>query len=176
MRYTVTMESEPAAGSPVLFEALIVPHRSLSPRGLRILIAVIAASCALTTLRFLLLHAWPVIGFSVVEVGFAILLLRLNARSARQSELVLLTEAGLHLIRTDPSGRKQMEKLSHSWLNVVLEDVPGRVPRLLLVARDLHREIGAALGEAEKRDLAAALQEALHRLRHPMFDNPQLRE
>lgn len=170
------MESDPAAGAPVLFEALIVPHRSLSPRGLRILIVAIAACCALTVLRFLVLHAWPVIGFSVVEVGFAILLLRLNARRARQSELVLLTETGLRLIRTDASGRKQTENLPHGWLNVVLEDVPGRVPRLLLVARELRREIGAALGEAEKRDLAAALKEALYKLRNPVFDNPQLRE
>jgi len=176
MRYNVTMDSSPPAGAPVLFEAMIVPHRSLSPRGLRMLIALITTSSALTTLRFLLLHAWPVVAFSVVEVAFAILLLRLNARRARQSELVLLTEAGLRLVRTDVSGRKQTEDLPHGWLNVVLEDVPGRVPRLLLVARELHREFGASLGEAEKRDLAAALREALYRLRNPIFDNPQLRD
>ena len=33
-----------------------------------------------------------------------------------------------------------------------------------------------ALGEAEKRDLAACLTRALHRARNPVFDNPQLRE
>lgn len=170
------MESSPPVGAPILFEATIVPYRSLSPRGLRILIVAIAACSALTVLRFLLLRAWPVVAFSVVEVAFAILLLRLNARRARQSELVLLTEAGLHLIRTDASGRKQTENLPHGWLNVVLEDVPGRVPRLLLVARELRREIGATLGEAEKRDLAAALSAALYRLRNPVFDNPQLRD
>jgi uncharacterized membrane protein len=175
MRYDVAMEICPSADTPVLFEAMIVPHRSLSPSGLRVLIAVIAASSALTMLRFLLLHAWPVVAFSVVEVAFAILLLRLNARRARQSELVLLTESGLRLIRTDASGRKQSESLPHSWLNVVLEDVPGRVPRLLLVARELRREIGATLGEAEKRDLALALNAALYRIRNKIFDNPQLR-
>jgi uncharacterized membrane protein len=176
MRYHAVMESSPPTGAPVLFEAVIVPHRSLSPRGLRMLIAVITACCALTTLRFLLLRAWPVVAFSVVEVAFAILLLRLNARRSRQSELVLLTEAGLHLVRTDASGRRQTEDLPHGWLNVVLEDVPGRVPRLLLVARELRREIGATLGEAEKRDLARELSEALYRLRNPIFDNPQLRD
>jgi hypothetical protein len=30
------------------------------------------------------------------------------------------------------------------------------------------------LGEAEKRDLSVALAGALHRLRNPRFDNPQL--
>lgn len=170
------MESSPPARVPVLFEAMIVPHRSLSACGLRVLIAVIAASSALTAFRFLLLHAWPVVAFSVVEVAFAILLLRLNARRARQTELVLLTEAGLHLVRKDASGREQRENLPPGWLNVVLEDVPGRVPRLLLVARELRREIGAALSEAEKRDLALTLGEAVYRLRNPTFDNPQLHE
>ena len=37
-------------------------------------------------------------------------------------------------------------------------------------------EVGAELGEAEKRDLAEALNLALHRHRNPVFDNPQLRE
>ena len=161
--------------TPILFEAVIVPHRSLSPRGLRILIGVICGLAALTMLRFLLIRAWPVIGFSVVEVGLAVVLLRLNARRGRQTELVLLSDSTLEVVRTDASGRKQSQCLSPAWLNVVLEEVPGRVPRLLLVAREQRQEIAAALGEAEKRDLAAALRAALHRLRSPNFDNPQLR-
>jgi len=172
----MTMEISPHNGVPVLFEAMIVPHRSLSPRGLRILIAAIAALSALTTLRFLQLRAWPVVGFSVVEVALAILLLGLNARRLRQSELVLLTDASLRLVRTDASGRRQTEDLPHGWLSVVLEDVPGRVPRLMLVTRELRREVGASLGDAEKRDLAVALREALYRLHNPIFDNPQLHD
>jgi hypothetical protein len=40
----------------------------------------------------------------------------------------------------------------------------------------MSEEIARALGEAEKRDLAACLTRALHRTRNPVFDNPQLRE
>jgi uncharacterized membrane protein len=161
---------------PVLFEAVIVPHRSLSPRGLRILTAVICGLCALTTLRFLLIRAWPVIGFSVIEVGLAIGLLWFNLRRGRQSEIILLTETGLEIVRTDTAGRKRGERLPHGWLNVVLQEQAGRVPRLLLVARQKQHEIATWLGEAEKRDLAVALRDALHRMRNPVFDNPQLRD
>ena len=77
-----------------VFEAVIVPYRSLSPRGLRILIAAIAVLCALVMLRFWLIGAWPVAGFGVVEIGLAIFLLRLNASRARASELVLLCGQG----------------------------------------------------------------------------------
>ena len=161
---------------PVLFEAVIVPHRSLSRRGLRILTCVICGLCALTTLRFVLIRAWPVIGFSMIEVSLAVCLLWFNLRRARQSEIILLTETALEILRTDISGRRHADRLSNGWLNVVLEEPPGRIPRLLLVARQQQREIAEWLGEAEKRDLAAALSEALYRLRHPVFDNPQTRD
>jgi uncharacterized membrane protein len=160
----------------LLFEALIVPHRSLSPRGLRILAAFIATLCGVLALRFWLIGAWPVVGFSVVEVGLAIWLLYMNARGARASELVLLTENAVRIIRTDPKGRREERLISAAWLNVVVEESPGRVPRLLLAARNVREEIGSVLGETEKRDLAAALGTALYRARNPVFDNPQLQD
>jgi hypothetical protein len=48
------------------------------------------------------------------------------------------------------------------------------VPGLWLGTRGEREEVGNCLGEAAKRDLAQALQEALYRLRNPRFDNPQL--
>jgi uncharacterized membrane protein len=158
----------------LLFEAVIVPHRSLSPRGLRVLLGVIAGSCALIALRFWLVGAWPVIGFSIVEVGVAALLLWLNATSARASELVLLSERTVRIIRTDAKGAREERTLPAGWVNVGLEEAPGRVPRLVLNVHRRREEIGRVLGEPQKRELATALGEALHRARNPRFDNPQL--
>jgi hypothetical protein len=50
------------------------------------------------------------------------------------------------------------------------------VPRLMLTRYGISEEIARALGEVEKRDLAASLKRALHRARNPVFDNPQLRD
>lgn len=169
-------EEQTASADPLLFEAVIAPHRSLSRRGLIILLSVIAGLCGLTMLRFWVLGAWPVVAFSLVEVGIAAGLLILNARQARGSELVMLTENCVRVVRTDSRGRQQRRLLSAAWLNVVLVESPGRIPRLLLSARDAREEIGAVLGEAEKRDLATALLSALHKARNPQFDNPQLRD
>jgi uncharacterized membrane protein len=165
---------ERQADVATVFEAVIVPHRSLSPRGLRMLIAGICLLCGVTALRFWFIGAWPVAAFSLVEIGLAIFLLRLNASRARSSELILLSEDVLRIVRTDRLGRRQERVLPVGWLNVVLEEPAGRVPRLLLVARDVREEIATTLGEAEKRDLRAALGAALHGLRNPRFDNPQL--
>jgi uncharacterized membrane protein len=165
-----------SATGALLFEAVIVPHRSLSPRGLAILLGVITGLCGLTALRFWLIGAWPVIGFSIVEVGLACWLIQLNARGARASELVLLSENALQIVRIDARGRRQERCLNAAWLNVVVEEAPGRVPRLILAERTMREEIAAALGETEKRDLAAALGAALHQRRNPSFENSQLRE
>ena len=164
------------AAEASLFEAVIVPHRSLTARGLRRLIALITGLCALTALRFWLIGAWPVVVFSVVEVGLAVLLLWINARQARASELILLTDRTLRVVRTTAAGRRAERVLSPGWLNVALEETPGRVPKLVLVAHGVREEIGAALGETERRDLARALQEALYQARNPRFHNPQLQE
>lgn len=170
----ISWMDQPATPSATLFEAVIVPHRSLSSRGLRMLIAVICLLSGLMMLRFWLIGAWPVVGFSVIEAGLAVFLLRLNAQRARASEMLLLTEDALRIVRTDQHGRRQECSLPVGWLNAVLEEPPGRVPKLLLVAHGVREEIGATLGEEEKRDLWSALRHSLYQLRNPSFDNPQL--
>ncbi len=158
-----------------MFEAVIVPHRSLSPRALRRLLGAICLMCGANAGMFIYLGAWPVGGFTGIELLLAAFLLRLNARGARASEIVLLSSAGLRIVRTDPKGARTERLLPPAWLSIQLTERPGRVPRLLLQARQAREEIASTLGEDEKRDLAAALGEALHRWHHPVFDNPQLR-
>jgi len=153
-----------------LFEALIVPHRSLSASGRRWLVLALAGTCVLVGLRFWFLGAWPVVAFSGLEVAAVILLIQLNHRRAQASELVMLRADRLTVVRTSPSGERTEVALSSAWLNVRLEERDGRVPRLLLGLRDRWIEVGSALGEFEKRDLAEALRAALHRARNPVFE------
>ena len=47
---------------------------------------------------------------------------------------------------------------------------------LVLRRKGVSEEIGQALGEPEKRDLARSLIRVLQRLHNPVFDNPQLRD
>ena len=120
--------------------------------------------------------AWPAILFDAAEISLAVVLLRRNARATRASELLLLSANGLRIVRTDAAGRRSERTLEPAWLRVGLEERPGRAPALWLANRGLRMEVGAELGEAEKRDLAEALSLALHLHRNPVFDNPQLRE
>ncbi len=161
---------------PTLFQAVVRPHRSLSPRGLRLLILGLC-SCSLTiSALFYLAGAWPIMGFCGAEIGLAVLLLKLNQKQARRSETITLRPAEIEVTRLDEAGRHSVRRLRSAWLNVVLEERPARVPGLYLRSRSEQEELARDSGEVEKRDLAARLADALHRVRNPIFDNPQLRD
>ncbi len=159
----------------MLFQAIIVPHRSLSRRSLRRLLVAICAMCGTSAAVFVWLGAWPVGGFTGLELLLAAFLFRLNAHGVRETELIVLTGSGLRITRTDRTGQKRERTLSPAWLTLSIEERAGRVPGLIITARDIRIEIARSLCEDEKRDLAQALNAALHDLRHPTFDNPQLR-
>ncbi len=157
------------------FEAVIIPHRSLTRAGLQWLVGFICLLSTMISIGLWYIGAWPVIAFNGAEIALAVVLLRRNARASRASELLLLSDEGLRVVRTDMGGRRVERSLQPAWLRAELEERPGRAPALWLSDRSGRMEVGAELGEAEKRDLAAALAQALHRHRNPVFDNPQLR-
>lgn len=169
------MTDAPALPDDLVFEAELRPHRSLSRRGLAIVLGGLGLVSLSVTTLFWLLGAWPIAGFNGAEVLLAMLLLRAHARSRREREVLLLTPATLRVLRFDQAGGRTERYLPAAWLNVALIERPGRVPALVASTHGRQIELARVLGEAEKRSLAEALKTALHRLRHPVFDNPQLR-
>lgn len=170
------MTTDAASDCAVTFEAVIVPHRSLGPRGLRWVAGMLLVLSGGVSMGLWYAGAWPVLGFTGPEVILAVWLLRRHAAGVRRTEMLLLSEQDLRVLRTDGDGRRCERVLSAGWLRASLEERPGQTPVLMLRDHRAQLEVGAALGEQEKRDLAAALSAALDRQRHPDFDNPQLRE
>jgi uncharacterized membrane protein len=160
---------------PIVFQAEVTPHRSLSARGLRVIIAFVCTVSLGTTTLFWSLGAWPIAGFNGGEILLAMVLLRAHQKSARAKEVLMLSGGGLRILRVAADGQASEQILPTGWLNVVLTERPGRVPGLFLTARGTQVEVARSLGEPEKRDLAEALAGAVHRLKNPVFDNPQLR-
>lgn len=167
----------PPQPEPVLFEAVCTAHQSLDDRGMRaVAILVIVASAAVAIL-FSALGAWPVIGFTGLEVVLVLGLLSRHRRGGRRAvEILALVGDRLEVRRTDARGRREELTLDPYWARVSVEERPGTVSRLVLRERRRDVEIGGLLGDAERRELAAMLSEALRRYREPVFDNPQLRE
>ena len=69
--------------SVLQFEAVIVPHRSLSPRALGMLLGVLVVLCCATTSVMVWRGAWPVAGFTGIELLLAAVLLSLRNARAR---------------------------------------------------------------------------------------------
>src|ERR1700733_14061678 len=108
-----------SAEAPI-FEALIVPYRSLTPNGALIVVSAVVVMTSAVALRFWLLGAWPVLMFAFVEIPLVVVLLTLNMRQARANELIMLDATQVTVVRTDPAGRRRQEILPAAWLRVVL--------------------------------------------------------
>ena len=158
-----------------VFEALIVPYRSLSRKGVVIVIAAVLVLSAAVALRFMVLGAWPVVVFSLLEAPLIGVLLAINIRRARASELIMLNPRELVVIRTDSAGRRRQVSLPAAWLRVDL-DAQREIPRVVLSSHGRDCEVGAFLHEPDKLSLFDALSAAVHSVRNPQFDNPQLRD
>ena len=104
---------------------MITPHRSLSPRGQRVLIVVLSVLLMLGTGAFALVGAWPVGGFAGLELLAAIVLFRWHGRRMKAGELILLSPREVRIIRTDAAGRRAERRLPAAWLAARLEERPG---------------------------------------------------
>lgn len=160
-----------SAHMPV-FEAIIVPYRSLTVRGMVTMVVGLLALSVAISLRFWLLGAWPVVVFSALEVPLVVLLLALNLRQARASEVLILNAHEFTVVRTEPSGRQRQTSLPAAWLRIALDAEKGN-SRLVLSSHGRNCEVGAFLHEPDKVSLFNALSEAVYRVRNPRFENPQ---
>jgi uncharacterized membrane protein len=161
--------------APPVFEALIVPYRSLTGRGVVTVAVLVLALSSTVALRFWLLGAWPVMAFCLVESPLLLLLLAVNLRRARASELIMLNAREITVVQTDPAGRRQQISLPSAWLRIDLEAAKG-ASRVLLRSDGRGCEIGSFLHEPDRMSLFTALRDALHGIRNPHFDNAQLRD
>lgn len=152
---------------PVLFHALLRPHRSLSPTGFRALMAAVVALFAAIGLAFFLVGAWPVVGFCGFEALLIWWCFKLNFRSLERYETILLTDRALELCRVAPGGAVERIAFQPYWLRVRLEESPGRSSRLVLASHGREEPVGAFLSPDERVALARALEQALARQRAP---------
>jgi uncharacterized membrane protein len=148
---------------PPIFRAELRPNASSSPRALLIVAWLLGGLAGATGTVFLLLGAWPVLPFMGVEIGAALLLLRWHARaSAREVELLELTEDAFRITRTDRHGRVRGVTLEPYWLRA---EMSGRPARVWLASHGRRISVGNALTEDERRELHGALTTALARWR-----------
>ena len=145
----------------MLFDAVLTPHRSLSPRGFVILMIGICVVSFSAGLGFYLIGAWPVVGFLGLDVVLIYLAFKINYRHGRAYETLHLTRTRLLVHRVDHWGGTSEWSFQPTWLQVLIDDPPRRDSQLVVRSHGKSLAIGAFLTLDERLDLAEALRAAL---------------
>jgi len=160
-------------GDETVLDVVLTPHRSLGPRGFRLLLLGVGAASTVLSVPFYIIGAWPVVGFFGFDVGLLYVLFRLNYRDARRQERFLLTYGRLLLSRIDPRGRRSDWSFNPLWVRLLREDHEEfGLTRLALAQRDREVEIARCLGPEERGAFADRFARALAVARRGPDINP----
>ncbi len=146
---------------PVLFDAVLYPHRSLSVRAALVVTAVMGVIFFVVGIFFLALGAWPVLGFFGLDMVLLGGAFWLNFRQARLCERVSLTASRLRIERVDTRGRRCHWDFQPYWTWIEMADTPHHDTPLTLMSRGRRLVIGGFLNGGERFDFARALRHAL---------------
>lgn len=149
----------------VYFAAALRPNRSLSATGFRILMFVATGLTLCIGTAFLVIGAWPVLGFCGLEILILYVAFRINYRAGRACEKLRLTRETLEITRVNPYGSAQKLTMEPNWLQVLMNEPPRHHSKLRLRSHGKSLIIGAFLTPEERLEIAMALKNALHNWR-----------
>ncbi len=104
--------------APELFSALLTPHRSLNRTGFLVVMAFVSVVSFAAGLAFLLMGAWPVLGFFGLDVLAIYWAFRINFRRAKASEEILVTPSELRVRRISHRGHVMEFVLNPLWVQL----------------------------------------------------------
>lgn len=151
------------------FNAVLHPHRSLSPRGFLLLMLFVSTVSFTAGGAFFLMGAWPVFGFFGLDVLLIYIAFRVSFRRARLYETVQLSDSELSVRRYLPNGRVLKWSFQPYWAKVELIGKAINGPFLAIRSHGKYLIFGSFLTPEEREDFAGALRGALSRhrdLRH----------
>jgi uncharacterized membrane protein len=161
------------AAEPTLFSALLTPHRSLNRTGFLLVMAAVSVASFAAGIACLMIGAWPVLGFLGLDVLAVYVAFRINFRSAKAYEEILVTPSELRLRRVSHRGHVMEFAFNPLWvqLDQVIHEEFG-VERLFLVSKGRRVALASFLGPDEKASFAKALLAALAAARKGPIHNP----
>ena len=164
---------DPDAPEPVLFSALLTPHRSLNRTGFVVLMSFLSLVSFAAGVAFLIMGAWPVFGIFGLDVLAVYIAFKINFRRAKASEEISVTPSELRVRRTSHRGHVAEWVLNPLWvqLDQISHEEFG-IERLYLVSRGRRMSIGSFLGPDEKASFANALRASLAAAKRGVTYNP----
>lgn len=149
--------------SGLVFSAALRPHRSLSPRGLRLVMATVGGVSLLLGGFFIWLGAWPVFGFLGLDILILYLAFRRSFADAQVREMVQVTGHEVILYNTQPARPDTERRFPRPWVSIHLDEDRERelIGALALVYAGRRTEFASFLAPEERKSLATALRAAV---------------
>jgi uncharacterized membrane protein len=170
---TASNDFDPTFDPPQLFSARLTPHRSLNRTGFLVLMGFLSAVSFATGIAFLLMGAWPVLGFLGLDVLVIYWAFRVNFRRAAATEDITVTPLELRVRRVSHRGHVVEWVLNPLWVQLDQKvHAEFGIERLYLVSRGRRISIGNFLGADEKASFAKALMAALQAAKRGITYNP----
>src|ERR1700754_1471118 len=164
---------DPGGAEPVLFSALLTPHRSLNRTVFLLVMAFLSLISFAAGIAFLLMGAWPVFGFFGLDLLAIYIAFRINFRRANAREEISVTPSELRLRRISHRGQVMEWVLNPLWvqLDQISHEEFG-IERLYLVSRGRRVSVGSFLGPEEKASFSKALRAGIAAARRGVTYNP----
>ncbi len=144
------------------FSARLTPYRSLTPRGFVVLMVVVGLVSFAAGLLFLMIGAWPIMGFFGLDVLIIYVAFRLSFGQARAFEDIHVSATDIHLIRVGARGETQEIHLNPAWARLEVKRIEDEgVVGLALVSHGRSVPVGAFLNPPDRASFAEALGRAL---------------
>ena len=170
---TASNDFELGAAEPEIFAALLTPHRSLNRSCFLLVMSFVSAVSLAAGIAFLIMGAWPVLGFFGLDVLAIYVAFKINFRRAKASEEISVTPSELRLRRISHRGQVMEWVFNPLW--VQLDQIAHQefgIERLYLVSKGRRVAIASFLGADEKASFAKALGAALTAARRGPSYNP----
>jgi uncharacterized membrane protein len=156
-----------------LFSARLTPHNSLSRTGFLVVMAFVSVVSFAAGVVFLLMGAWPVLGFFGLDVLAIYWAFRISFRRAKASEEIRVTPSELSVRRISPRGHVVEFSFNPLWVQLDRITHPEfGIEQLYLVSKGRRIAIGRFLGAEEKESFSNALMAALQTARRGVTYNP----
>ena len=160
-------------GETELFSARLTPHRSLNRTGFLVVMAFVSVISFAAGVAFLLMGAWPVLGFFGLDVLAIYWAFRISFRRAKAFEEIRVTPSELFVRRVSHRGHVVEFSFNPLWVQLDRKThAEFGIERLYLVSKGRRVAIANFLGAEEKESFSNALMAALQAARRGVTYNP----
>ena len=145
----------------VYLDAVLEPPRSLTTRGLNRVMLILGAFSAVFSLGFLLVGAWPVVGFLGAEILVLWLVFQWSFRAQTARTYVRVTADEVDVRKVDGWGRERRASMASHFARVEFDRTATGPNALRLATSRTAYPLGEFLTPRERETFAGRLMQAI---------------